>query len=483
MSGIRSEFVSGVLYTSLAKYSNIAVQLVVTAILARILTPTDYGILAVATVFIAFFNIIGDIGIGPAIIQFKNLQKKDVENIFSFTVYLGILLSLLFFLSSGPISHFYGSHSLLYVCECLSLVVLFNCINIVPQNLQFKKKRFKFVAIVTFCSNAVTAIIAIILAFLDFGVYSIVFQQILSIVAITIANYSQDVIPFRFKFRVDSLRLISSFTLFQFLFNVVNYFSRNLDKFLVGRYIGVEPLGQYEKSYRLMLLPLQNITFAVTPVIQPILSNFQNDKFVLAEKYKKLFVFLSYIGFPLSIVCFFCGRELILLFFGHQWIGAIMPFKILSLSLGLQLLNGTSGAVYQSANATKRLFYSGCWCAFFMICGFGISIFFWKTIEAVAVGYLIAQLLNSMQTYYLLFKTLKYPIMNILQSMGYPFVISILIGVVVWLSSPFYDGLNLLFSLSVKVITSLTIWALMINWYGPFKGILHNRSFIKQIFS
>lgn len=98
MNSIKKELASGVLYTSLAKYSSIAVQIIVTAILSRILTPADYGIVAIATIFIVFFNLLSDIGIGPAIIQFKDLDRHDLNSIFSFTVYVGLVLSLLFFL-------------------------------------------------------------------------------------------------------------------------------------------------------------------------------------------------------------------------------------------------------------------------------------------------------------------------------------------------------------------------------------------------
>ena len=149
-------------------------------------------------------------------------------------------------------------------------------------------------------------------------------------------------------------------------------------------------------------MPLQNITFAVTPVLQPIFSNFQDNRYEIAVKYTKLFTFLCYIGFPLSILLFFTGKELILLLFGGQWNDAIFPFRILALSVGFQILNGTSGSIYQSANATKQLFISGCWCAFFMLTSFAITIMGWGTIDAVAIGYTIAQLFNSAQTYYLL---------------------------------------------------------------------------------
>lgn len=474
MNNHKKELLSGVFYTSIAKYSNIVVQLVVTAILARLLTPTDYGVVAVATVFIAFFNLLSDIGIGPAIIQFKNLTKHDLNQIFSFTVYVGIVLSIIFILLSWGIAEYYHNPVLVPVCQLLSFTILFYCINIVPQNLLYKRKRFKFVAFVTLFMHIITALLAIFLALMRFGVYSLVVQQITSVFFIFVVFYFQDKLRFEYKIDVIPLKKITSFSIYQFLFNVINYFSRNLDKLLIGRYIGLAPLGQYEKSYKLMMMPLQNISHAVTPVMQPIFSDYQNNLSEMAFKYKQIFVLLCYIGFPLSLLLFFSGRELILLFFGSQWEEAIMPFRILALSVGLQMLNGTTGSIYQSANATKQLFISGCWCAFFMISGFVISIWGWGTINAVSIGFVVAQIFNSAQTYYLLFKTLKYPITDILISMIYPTIVSLLVGGLLFFIYPECNELPLLWSLIVKCVVSFVVCCLLYEIYGAYMGFIRN---------
>lgn len=470
MSSTKKELTTGVLYTALAKYSSIAVQLVVTAILARLLSPADYGVVAIATVFILFFNLLSDIGIGPAIIQFKDLDHKDLSNIFSFTVYVGLIMMVLFFCCSWVIANYYDNEILIPVCQLLSITILFYCLNIVPQNLQYRRKRFKFTAAVMLIANIITGIVAIVLAYLGLGVFTLVIQQISSIIIIFLIFYLQDKFSLKFKIDFTPLRKIYSFSLYQFLFNFINYFSRNLDKLLVGRYIGVTPLGQYDKSYRLMQMPLQNITNVVTPVMQPIFSNFQNNLYEMADKYKKLFTFLCYLGFPLSIFLYFTGDELILIVFGDQWYDAISPFKILALTVGLQILNGTTGAMYQSANATKYLFFVGTITAVLMISAFVIAIAGWATINAVAIGFAIAQLLNSIQVYYMLFKILKYPIKNIVSSMVYPLIITGIIGTALFVIYPLYNNMSIIESLVVKSIMSLIIWVACVSLAGPYKG-------------
>lgn len=118
-SNLKQQLFSGVFYTALAKYSGIVISLVVAGVLARLLTPDDFGIVAIATVIIAFFGIFTDMGISPAIVQNKALTEKDLSDIFSFTLWMGAGLSVLFFAASWPIAAYYESPILRTLCQLL----------------------------------------------------------------------------------------------------------------------------------------------------------------------------------------------------------------------------------------------------------------------------------------------------------------------------------------------------------------------------
>ena len=146
-NNIKSQLFSGVFYTALAKYSGVFISLVVAGILARLLSPDDFGIVAVATVIIAFFNLLTDMGVSPAIIQHKSLTKDDLSDIFSFTVWTGIGISVLFFASSWIIADYYQSNTLRTLCQLLSVNLFFASATIVPGALFYRNKEFKFIAI------------------------------------------------------------------------------------------------------------------------------------------------------------------------------------------------------------------------------------------------------------------------------------------------------------------------------------------------
>lgn len=146
MTSIKKDISNGIFYTAVAKYSGIIVQLLVTAILARLLSPADFGLVAIATVFIAFFNILTDIGIGPAIIQQKDLTENDLDHIYSLTVYMGLLGGSAFYFISWGIADYYHNAQLLYICQLLSIPILMYSANIVPNGLLLRDKKFRFIA-------------------------------------------------------------------------------------------------------------------------------------------------------------------------------------------------------------------------------------------------------------------------------------------------------------------------------------------------
>ena len=330
-SNLKQQLFSGVFYTALAKYSGIVISLVVAGVLARLLTPDDFGIVAIATVIIAFFSIFTDMGISPAIVQNKALTEKDLSDIFSFTLWMGAGLSVLFFAASWPIAAYYESPILRTLCQLLCVNLFFASATIVPNALFFKNKEFKFIALRSFAVQVASGTAAVIAALNGAGLYALIISPILSSILLFIISLKRYPQHPAMTLGWGALRKIFSYSAYQFLFNVINYFSRNLDKLLIGKYMGMSELGYYEKSYRLMMLPLQNITQVVTPVMHPIFSDYQNDLNRLASAYERILRLLAFIGIPLSVLLFFTAEEVTLIIFGQQWLPSVPVFRILTL--------------------------------------------------------------------------------------------------------------------------------------------------------
>lgn len=475
---LKKQLAKGFLFTAIAKYSNVLISLIVTAILSRILLPEQFGVVAIATVMIAFFGMFTEIGIAPAIIQNKYLDDNDYSSIFSFTIWSGLLLSLFFIACASPIANYYKSPILQPICYLLSINLFFSSCQIVPNGLLYKDKNFKFIAFRSFTVQLIGGCLAIGAAFLGFGVYSLLINPILSSILLFIISYLKKPVKLKLWFDTNSLRKIFAFSAYQFLFNLINYFSRNLDKLIIGRYLNMNALGYYEKSYRLMMLPLQTITQVVSPVMHPIFSEFQNDYKKLSDSYLKVVKLLAYIGFPLSALLFFTSKELVLLIFGMQWTKSVLSFQILSLSVGFQVILSTSGSIFQAANSTKTLFISGLLSTIINVLAIIIGVFWFKSIEAVAMGLLISFIFNFFQAYLLMYyKVFKIKIFDFYRVLLFPIVLSVFLFISLYGINLLLGEINMIFSLIIKSAFALFITLLIIQMFKVYDLI----SLLKKI--
>ena len=450
-SSIKKQLLSGITYTALSKYIGIVISLIVSGILARLISPKDFGIVTIATVIISFFGIFSDLGIAPAIIQNKDLSNKDLSNIFSFTVWSGLFLSACFFFASWPIADYYQTGILLPICQILASNLLFSTLNIVPNALLMKNKEFKYIAYRSLSVQLAGGSISVIAALMGAGLYALLINPVFSSIIIFIISYRKYPQQLRWTAGLSSISKIFQFSAYQFLFNVINFFSRNLDKLLIGKYLGLSPLGYYDKSYRLMMLPLQNITHVITPVMHPVFSEFQNDLKHLSWSYLKIVRLLAFLGLSLSVFLWFSARELILLIFGNQWEKSVPVFQILSLTVGIQIILSTSGSIFQAANDTKNLFISGFLSAVLNISGMLIGIFFFKTLEAVAWGICISFMINFVQSYWIMYKfTFKVSLLQFWRQFSSPVILCFIQFVVLYLSSRLLEDTNLILSFTVK---------------------------------
>lgn len=384
-----------------SKYSVVIMNLFFTAVLARLLTPDDYGVVAILTVFTNFFVLFTDMGIGTAVIQNKGLSKEDENNIFSFSMAFGLFLAVLFSLFSFVIVYLYKNPAYYRLCPILSLSLMFSTFNMVPNALLMKRKLFMLAGLRKVVANIVSYVIAIVMACLGSSYYAIAFQSVSSALVIFLWNLKSTGVRCGTKHIMSSVKKILNFSVFQFLFSIVNYFTRNLDNLLTGYFFGQEMLGYYDKAYKLMRYPVENLTNVIAPSIQPILSDYQDDSEYIFQKYNKIVKLLALIATFISAFCFFASREVVLLFFGRQWEGSVVCFHILSFSLVFQIVNGISGSVYQSLNKTKQLFVTGIINAVILITSIIIGVIM-GNIEGLALSYTIGFVAMFFVNHYLL---------------------------------------------------------------------------------
>lgn len=378
-------FKKGMLFTSIGTYSNFFVQLVVNMILSRILTPKDYGVVAIMQVFIIFFNLMIESGMGPAIIQNKNLNNLDYKNLFNFSAIFAIILAIGFGLFGNILASLYNNDIYRVLTWIQSISILFNGLNIVPTAILNKRMQFKAVNFSLVFSNMCSAIVGITAAFLGYGVYALIYSAITAAFFNFICNRFFTKMTFSKKLDKRSIIEIWDFSKNQFGFNFINYFSRNSDNILIGKFMGAAPLANYNKVYQLLMLPNQMFLSVINPVLQPVLSEYQDDVEYIKSFYYKIIHLLGLIGIPLSIFLSTSSRQIILFMFGNQWVEAVVPFSILALTVWCQLTVSTTGAIFQARNQVKLLFFTGFVSAIILVSSIVIGLFS-NSIVGVAIS-------------------------------------------------------------------------------------------------
>ena len=452
-----------------ANYSCVILQLGFSAILARILLPEDYGVIGVMTVFTTFFSVLANMGIGTAVIQNKELSDYDVSNIFTFNLYIAIGLSIIFAIFSVPLSKFYGNSVYIPIGCLLSVSLFFSTMNMVPNALLMKEKKFVRIGLRMITTTVVSSGIAIVLAKLGLKYYALAAQSIIQVMV----NFG-------------SVKKIFSFSSYQFAFNVFNYFARNADNLLVAKFMGDTQLGYYDKAYKLALYPEQNLTHVITPVIHPILSEYQDDKAYIYENYMKIVKILSLLGLFVGAYMYFASYEIICMMFGEHWAAAIPCLAMLSLSVWAQVVNSSSGAIFQSLGNTKNLFITGVLSSSTTLIGIVLGIVF-GDIGTVARNAMISYNINFMISYFMLIKmTFGFRFLKFLKSFIPDVCIAVMVCIAGFLTRyATIDATNIV-GITINAVIKLAIMGgvyviglILFRQYKYFIEIIHIKKHIK----
>lgn len=456
-----------------SKYTSLFAQLFITAILARMLSPADFGTLAIILVFLNFFVPFADMGIGAAIIQYQDLDDRDYGALFTFSIFFALLLTLLFCALAIPISLFYNNTDLVLLCCLGSLSLLFATLNMVPNGLLLKDQRFISIGARLFVVTVVAGIIAIIMAFAGWGVYALLWHNIIAGVITFFWNYLTRPIRHLTIHFMGSLKKVFSYSVFQFGSSLVNYFSTNLPNLVIGKVFNETALGFYDKAYRLTTYPLNAVSNVIISVIQPYMAKYQDDLKALFSYWFKIAKALSLVGVPITVLFFCAPEEIVGIMYGDQWADAVILFQVLSLCIYFQMVNSVSGAFFLSAGKANLLFRSVCASTILTVCGLAVGIML-GSLEAVALCLSIAFCLHIVPSaYYLLDRTLNEGYASVVKFLP-EIAIGLVAGAVCMWVAPLLPE-NIVLSLLCKMLVVFAIVAigyLVARQYGYIKEVL-----------
>lgn len=341
------------------RYTAALLQMVYSIALARILSPSDFGVVAIAQVFVTFLALFQDMGLGAAIVQRQDLDGKDISRIFGFTSLVAVILGCALLLGGIPMAALYGEPILTGICSVLSAATFLSTLNTVPNALLMKSKRFFVVGLRQVTCVVLASAIGILSALAGAGPYAIAVYSVVNAGLAFAWNWMTNRVVPSYRGMMESVRKVFGYSAWLFGFNLVTYFSRNTDNLLVGYFFGTADLGNYSKAYQLMKYPQTYLTSVVTSVLHPMLAERQDDIEYVWSVYMKLTKALSLIGVFMSVLCFFCANEVVLILYGDSWTQTAACLRLLSISVWSQMVCGASGPMFQVLNRTREQFVRG----------------------------------------------------------------------------------------------------------------------------
>ena len=417
--------IKATIWSAFGVYTNQFLALGIAAILSRLLTPEDFGTIAMVAVISGFMSIFAEAGIGSAVVQFRNFKERDHQTLFCVSLVLGLILAGLLLGASSFVSTFYANPDLKNVAMVMALVFPCATIGIVPRGILQRGMRFREVAMANVGAAFIAGIVGISMAVTGWGYWALVAQTLTNsfLSSCSLLGLAK-LVPFpRWDFAV--IRSIFTYSGNLTLFSMINYWARNLDKLLIGKFIGSAPLGFYNRAYQLMMLPLSMLTSVVSPVLHSALAEKQNDIPSMYRGYKKVVSLIAFISIPIMTFAVIMAPELIRIIWGHQWEQSIPVFAILGLNGIFQPILSTSGTVFLARNKAGWLFKCGMISTILLCSGiyFGLP----YGIKGVAIGYTIASNLWVAPLMYIVFvKTLNGNFYDFLKAIKFPCLFSMI---------------------------------------------------------
>ncbi|AIS02727.1 lipopolysaccharide biosynthesis protein [Lactococcus lactis] len=447
----------GFTYTAIGKYSNYLIQLVVQMVLSRLLTPKEFGVVAIMQVFIVFFALMVEAGMGPAIIQNKTLTYQDNNILFNFSAIFTVIVSIVFGFFGFFLSSFYNNSIFIQLTWLQSLSIMFDGLNIVPTALLYKNKKFKILNFNVVIANFISGALGVALAFYGFGVYSLIWYAICtSLLKFTLNMFFTNV-SFVRELNLVAMKKIWSFSKNQFFFNFINYFSRNSDNILIGKFMGETAIANYSKSYQLLTMPSSLLLGIISPVLQPILSEYQDDVIYIRKISYKLVHFLVLISLPLSVFLSFTAQPIIFILFGNQWGNAVLPFRVLSLTIWSQIAVASFGGIIASRNKSEILVINGILNAIITVSSIIIGIIF-GSINNVSICLTIAFIINFFISSYIIIKYVLDDHMKNYYKLFYsPILLSIIVSIFLW-GVNIFNYSNVWLSFAINLIVFIVVF-------------------------
>jgi len=428
---LKTRTVRSIGWSATSQIAQLLMQVQIFAILARLLTPSDFGLIAMVAVFSAFVAVFSNFGLTSAIIQKKEVSDETLSSTFWVNVGLGALLTIALAASAPLVAAFYSEPRLTPLVVFISTTFFITSFGSVQTALLTRSMNFKALAVINICALGISGAISVFLAFSGYGVWSLASLTVLSVFLTVVFTWIYSRWVPHFSFRLQRVKGLLRFGANVTGFSFFNYFARNADNLLIGKFLGAAPLGFYNLAYNLLLFPITNISNVIGNVMFPALSKVQHDKQMVRETYVTANRYIAAICFPLMIWVLVTAPQLIRVVYGPKWVGAIVLVQILAIASIEQSVGTNVWWIFLSQGRTDVLLKVGIFTTSVVVISFAVGLR-WG-VEGVAIAYTIATYLTAYPLLAIAFRVIDMKVRFMLAKLWSVTFAALMLGVIAFL--------------------------------------------------
>ena len=454
---LKSRTINGIVWSGVEKFGNQGAQFILGIILARLLTPSDYGLVGMLAIFIAISQTLIDSGFNSALIRTKNPVPQDFSTVFWFNFGISFLLYLILYITSPWIADFYKQEELKNLTRVIALVLIINALYIVQRTILTKNIDFKSQMKITMSSTILGGFLGIVFAYMGYGVWALVIQTLSRSIISAIGFWLNNKWLPGSNFSKESFNRLFGFGYKVMLSSLLNTFFINIYTLIIGKIFNAESLGYYTRADQFKRLPINSTYSIIQRVSYPVLSELQDDHTRLVNAYKKFIKYIGYLIFPIMGFMGVLAYPVIEVLLGEKWMSSAQYLQILVISgamypisaINLNVLNvkGRSD-LFLKLEIIKKVLLS---IMIVITIPFGIIVLLWGQVVLSVISLVI-------NTYYTK-RLIDYGLPDQLKDLFLPFLLTIISIAGIYLIH-FFIGNSLIF-LVVGSLFGLSIYSFL----------------------
>lgn len=403
---LRSKTISGVKWTSVSTISLAVVGLLKISVLARYLNATDFGLMALVSFVLGFMNLFMDLGLTSAILHKQDISDDEYASLYWINIVFSLILFGLIGLASPYIASFYGEPELSVLIPLMAISIMLSALGQQFKTVEQKHLNFKYITATDIVGAILGLGVGIVSAIQGYGVYALVYAALTQYSISNVIYFLKGIWDrgMLFHFKYDETKPFLKIGIYQVGGQVINYFNKNLDILLIGKFFGSEILGGYSLAKQLVQRPMQILNPIITNVASPVLAIIQSDKNELKKKFLSFLNIVATANFTAYGLLALLAYPIVLILYGTDFTHIVILVQILSAYMFIRSVGSPVGSLVVATGRTDLEFYWNVFVLFVLPIAILIGAQF--SVEFVALSLFIAMVILLVPAWKLLINKL-----------------------------------------------------------------------------